>query len=353
MDFLQSFLNLVVPVFGLTTLLLLWPLLTFRSIALRIFRSIFDENVRGKIILITGASSGIGEQVAYQYSKRGAVLVLVARRESRLRVVADRCIKRGAMDVRAISADVSKEEDCRRFIEETVNHYGRLDHLVNNAGLVHSFLIEDVSDSGPLNQIMDVDFWGYVYPTFYALPHLRRSKGKIIVNASVVSWAPYPRMAAYNAAKAAVFNFFDTLRIEVGSSIGGITIVTPGWIESEMTMGKFMNSKGEIQVNENQRDIHVGPVPVQYGEDCAKAIVRGALRNYKYVRVPYWYTVFLLYRVFAPEVLDFLLALIYLVPTPGRKDGAPLSKALIDIPGAKALLYPTTLRAPRTKHIKG
>ena len=65
------------------------------------------------------------QQTAYQYAKKGAVLVLVARREGRLRMVADRSIKRGAMDVRAITADVSKEDDCRRVIEDTVNHYGR------------------------------------------------------------------------------------------------------------------------------------------------------------------------------------------------------------------------------------
>ncbi|MCO5572401.1 hypothetical protein L7F22_026155 [Adiantum nelumboides] len=353
MDLLQTFLNLVMPVFGLCTLVVLWPLLTIRSVVLRFFRTLLDENVRGKVVLITGASSGIGEQLAYQYSKKGAVLVLVARRESRLRVVADRCIKRGAMDVRAISADVSKEEDCRRFIEETVNHYGRLDHLVNNAGLTQSFLIEDAQDSNPLHQIMDIDFWGYIYPTFYSLPHLKRSRGKIIVNAAVVAWLPFPRMATYNAAKAAVFNFFDTLRIELGSSIGGITIVTAGWIESEMTMGKFVNNRGEMEVSETQRDVHVGPAPVAYAEECAKAMLRGALRNYRYVRVPYWYTVFLLYRIFAPEVLDFLMALVYLVPTPGRKDGAPLSKTIVDIPGMKSILYPHTIRSPRIKHIKG
>ncbi|KAI5067943.1 hypothetical protein GOP47_0016288 [Adiantum capillus-veneris] len=352
MDLLQTFLNLVMPVFGVCTLVVLWPILTIRSMFLRFFNAIFEENVRGKVVLITGASSGIGEQLSYQYAKKGAVLVLIARRESRLRIVSDRCIKRGAMDVRAISADVSKEEDCKRFIEETVNHYGRLDHLVNTAGMTHSFLVEEVQDSGPLNQIMDIDFWGYVYPTFYGLPHLKRSRGKIVVNASVISWLPYPRMAAYNAAKAAVFNFFETLRIELGSSISGITIVTPGWIESEMTMGKFINTRGEIEVSEAQRDKHVGPAPIAYSEECAKAMLKGTLRNHRYVRFPYWYTTFLLYRVFAPEVLDFLLALVYMVPCPGRKDGAPLSKVLMEIPGMKNLLYPNTIRHPRTKQVK-
>ena len=84
-----------------------------------------------------------------------------------------------------------------------------------------------------------------------------------------------------------------------------------------------------------------------YAEECAKALLRGAMRSERYVRIPFWYTVFLLYRIFAPEVMDFVQALIYLTPTPGRKDGAPISKALIDIPGMKALMYPTTVRSPR------
>lgn len=81
-----------------------------------------------------------------------------------------------------------------------------------------------------------------------------------------------------------------------------------------------------------------------YAEECAKAIVKGAVRGRRYVRTPSWGTVSLLYRVFTPELVDFFLCLLYLTPVPGRKDHAPLSKVLTEIPGVKALLYPSSLR---------
>ncbi|MCO5550927.1 hypothetical protein L7F22_004421 [Adiantum nelumboides] len=350
MDLLQSFLNIFIPVVGFCTLLILWPALTFRSIVMRMFNTVFEENMRGKIVLITGASSGIGEQTAYQYAKKGAVLVLISRREDKLRSVADKCIKQGAMDVRAIRADVSKEEDCRRFVEDTVHQYGRLDHLVNNAGVLQGFLFEEAKDVNVLATIWNISFWGLVYPTFYAIEHLKRSKGRIVVIASVASWLPQPRMSVYNAAKAAAFNFFDTIRIELGPRIGGITVVTPAFVESEMLMGKHINKKGEVEWREEQRDLQVGPAPVAYAEECAKAIVRGAVRGHRYVRYPYWSTVLLLFRVFTPEVIDFFLCLFYMTPMPGRKDKAPLSKVIMEIPGAKSLLYPSSIRNIHEKH---
>ena len=82
-----------------------------------------------------------------------------------------------------------------------------------------------------------------------------------------------------------------------------------------------------------------------YAEECAKAVIHGVARGRKYVRYPYWYTTFLLYRVFAPEVLDFLLALMYLRPIMGRKDGATLSKIIMELPGVKNIMYPPNIRS--------
>ncbi|KAH7434921.1 hypothetical protein KP509_06G041200 [Ceratopteris richardii] len=345
MDLLQRFLNLVIPPTALCVLLVLWPALTVRSIGQRLFKVVFKENVRGKIVAITGASSKLGQALAYQYAKRGAVLIVISLDQEKLRELAENCKKWGALDARAIRADVSKEEDCNRFIDEIINQYGSLDHLVNNAGIPEGFLFQESPDLAASRHIMETNFWGYVYPTIHALPHLKRSRGKIVVNASVVSWLPFPRLSMGGAAKAAVANFFDTLRVELGTSIGGITIVTPGWIESEMTMGKFINRKGNIAVREDMRDQQVGPLPIAYAEDCAKAIIHGVARGDRYVRFPYWYTTFLLYRVFAPEVLDTLLRVIYVLPAPGRKDRAPLSKVLLELPGLKTLLYGPSIRS--------
>jgi hypothetical protein len=83
---------------------------------------------------------------------------------------------------------------------------------------------------------------------------------------------------------------------------------------------------------------------VSYAEECGRAIVKGALKGARYVRVPAWSAMLLVYRVFAPELVDLVFALFYMIPVPGRKDRAPLSKALLEIPGLKTLLFPPTIR---------
>ncbi|KAH7440459.1 hypothetical protein KP509_04G108500 [Ceratopteris richardii] len=244
------------------------------------------------------------------------------------------------MHTHVMTGDVAKEGDCKRFIDETIQRFGRLDHLVNNAGISHSFLFEE-ADVTSLHPVMDVTFWGNVYPTLYALPHLRRSRGKIIVNASVVAWLPIPRMSIYNAAKAGIFNFYETLRLEIEPAVG-ITIITPGYVESEMTKGKFMSREGRVVVDEEQRDIQVGPWPVEYAETCAKAIVSGAVRGKRHVQVPSWYNIFIIYRVFAPEVLDWLYNILYVKKT--SEHGKPYSKAILDTTGMKKTLYPPSIQ---------
>jgi len=345
MDWIQLMLNLTVPPMAIVFLSVVLPPLALMRMLSWSYHLIFRENMRGKTVLITGASSGIGEQMAYCYAKKGANLMLVARREERLKAVADKSRSLGAKNVNVIAADVTKEEDCKRFIDETINLYGCLDHLVNNAAIAGSFLFEEANTSA-FPHVMDVTFWGNVYPTYYALPHLKRSSGRIVVTASAAGWLPMPRMSIYNAGKAAVINFYDSLRAEVGSSVS-ITIATPGWIESEMTMGKFVTKRGEVEVDQETRDVQVGPSSVVSTEGCAKAIVEGACRGKRYVTIPMWYSVIFLYRIFAPELLQWVFYIFFVkkTSTPGRKQQQPLTKAALDATGAKKLLYPSSIQS--------
>ncbi|XP_011621033.1 11-beta-hydroxysteroid dehydrogenase-like 5 [Amborella trichopoda] len=250
MDLLNSLLDLVVPPAGLAMLAFAWPSLSFLHACEGVYHYFFSENMDNKVVIVTGASSGIGEQIAYEYAKRGANLVLVARKEDRLWGIEENARALGARHVTVKAADVVKEEDCRRFVDETINQFGHLNHLVNTASLGHTFFFEEATDTSVFPHMMDINFWGNVYPTYFALPHLRRSKGRIVVNASVESWLPMPRMSLYAAAKAAVLNFYETLRFEV-MDVVGITIATHGWIGSEMTRGKFMLEEGaEMQWRE-------------------------------------------------------------------------------------------------------
>ncbi|XP_019423613.1 PREDICTED: 11-beta-hydroxysteroid dehydrogenase-like 5 [Lupinus angustifolius] len=306
MDILNFMLNLLVPPASLMMLAFSWPALCFLNACEWLYNSLYGEDMDSKVVIITGASSGIGEQIAYEYAIRRANLMLVARRENRLIGIAENARRMGARNVMIMAADVVKEDDCRRFINETINIYGRLDHLVNTVSLGHTFYFEEVTDTTVFPVLLDINFWGNVYPTLVALPYLHQSNGRVIINASVESWLPLPRMSLYAAAKAALVNFYETLRFELKDEVG-VTIATHGWIGSEMTSGKLMLEEGAEMQWKEEREVHVTGGAV---EEFARLIVSGASRGDAYVKYPSWYDIFLLYKVFAPRILNWTFQLL-------------------------------------------
>ncbi|KAL9379697.1 hypothetical protein Peur_028179 [Populus x canadensis] len=314
MSFINSVLNWVVPPASLVMLACSWPALCFINTCEWLYKSFFSEDMEDKVVIITGASSGIGEQIAYEYAKRKAILVLIARREHRLRGVSEKARYIGAKRVLIMAADVVKEDDCRRFVNETINYFGRVDHLVNTASLGHTFYFEEVGDTSVFPHFLDINFWGNVYPTYVALPYLRQSNGRVVVNAAVESWLPLPRMSLYAAAKAALVSFYESLRFEVNGEVG-ITIASHGWIGSEMSRGKFMLEDGAEMQWKEEREVNGTGGPV---EDYAKMIVSGACRGHQYVKYPCWYDIFLLYRMFAPGILNWALRML-LAPNGSRR----------------------------------
>ncbi|KAM0011696.1 putative 11-beta-hydroxysteroid dehydrogenase [Helianthus debilis subsp. tardiflorus] len=145
--------------------------------------------------------------------------------------------------------------------------FGAVDHLVNTTSLGHTFYFEEAHDASVFPMLMDINFWGNVYPTYVALPYLRQSHGRIVVNAAVENWLPLPRMSLYSvsafvhygwyigrAAKAALVNFYETLRYELNGEVG-ITIATHGWIGTEMTHGKFMLEEGAEMQWKEEREV--------------------------------------------------------------------------------------------------
>lgn len=350
MDVVNRVLNLVVPPASLVMLAFAWPTLTFINTCEWLYATYIDpQTMDGKVVVVTGASSGIGEQIAYEYAKRGAILVLVARREQRLRAISENARRLGAPNVLIVAADVVKEEDCRRFINETINQYGRVDHLVNSASLGHTFYFEEATDTNVFPILMDINFWGNVYPTHVALPYLRETNGRVIVNASVENWLPLPRMSLYAAAKSALINFYETLRFEVKDEVG-ITVATHGWVGTEMTRGKFMVEEGAEMQWKEEREVHVSGGPV---EEFAKLIVAGACRGDPYVKYPSWYDIFFMYRVFAPKVLywtfQFLLKSGSARQTSFIGTGRPL---LEGSPTRRLIPSPTTSQAFQVQKIE-
>ncbi|CAI9280580.1 unnamed protein product [Lactuca saligna] len=292
MDLIHKLLNLILPVLTIILLLLLYPMILVFRFFNYFIKVAFPEELAGKVALITGASSGIGEHLAYEYAKRGARLALVARRKEQLEVVAGRARELGSPEVIVISADVSKVDDCKRFVDETIHHFGSLNHLVNNAGVCY---IQDEDQRCSLDYVslMDINFWGSVYATQFAVPHLRNSKGKIVVISSCAGWFALPKLGIYCASKAALIRYFETLRVEFGSDIR-ITIVTPGVVKSEITSDKWL-----LQSN-------LYWAPMVSTEDCVKTILDSIRRGDEYLTEPRWMRVFFMWKTLCPEILEWI-----------------------------------------------
>ncbi|KAK9684312.1 hypothetical protein RND81_10G201400 [Saponaria officinalis] len=347
MDLLNNVLNIAAPFFTCLLLCVFLPPFLLLKLFLSIFRSISSEDVAGKVVIITGASSGIGEQLAYEYAKRGAFLVLAARREKSLQEVANLCLELGSPNAITVPADVSKIDDCKRIVDSTIAHFGQLDHLVSNAGITSVSMLEDYEDITIARSIMDINFWGAVYITRFAIPHLRNTRGKIIAMSSSACWLPTPRMSLYNASKAAMGALYETLRVEVGSDIH-ITLVTPGFFESEMTKGKHLSHEGLMDVDPLLRDVQVSLLPMGTTERCAKAVVNSACRGQRYVTTPAWYGVSYWWKVFWPELVELVFRLFYTTKR-GVSPAESLSMKIANLPGLKAMVYPSSIQSTAVK----
>ena len=188
--------------------------------------------MENKVIIITGASSGIGLACAKEFAKRGAHLSLGARNMEALESLKTELINQGNKVI-ATQTDVSIEEDCRRLINETVKQFGKIDILINNAGISMRALFKDV-DISVLKQLMDVNFWGAVYCTKFALPYLISAKGSVVGVSSIAGFIGLPGRSGYSASKFAMHGFLETLRTENLKTGLHVLIAAPGFTASNV-----------------------------------------------------------------------------------------------------------------------
>ncbi|WP_263220172.1 SDR family oxidoreductase [Pseudomonas atacamensis] len=189
-------------------------------------------NIQDKVIVITGASSGIGEATARLLAERGAKVVLGARRTERLAVIAEEINGSGGhAQFRAL--DVTDQQDVQRFVDFAVEHYGRVDVLVNNAGVMPLSRL-DALKVDEWNRMIDVNIRGVLHGIAASLPLMQRQRaGQIINIASIGAYAVSPTAAVYCATKYAVRAISEGLRQEVGGDIR-VTVIAPGVTESEL-----------------------------------------------------------------------------------------------------------------------
>lgn len=191
--------------------------------------------MQGKVIAVTGASSGIGEAVARHFAKAGAAVMLGARRLHRLEAVADE-IRRDGGRVALQRLDVTRREDADAFVQAAVAQFGRLDVIVNNAGVMPLSPVADLKVE-EWDRMVDVNLKGVLYGVAAALPVFRaQGSGHVINVTSVADRRIVPTAAVYSATKYAVRAFSEGLRQEIGGGIR-VTVVAPGATESELANG--------------------------------------------------------------------------------------------------------------------
>lgn len=188
--------------------------------------------MKDKVVIITGASSGIGKSLALKFGKMGSKVVLAARNAENLEIV-NAELKNHGVETLIVKADVSIESDCAAIIEQTMSKFGKIDVLINNAGISMRAVFADL-DLSVIKKLMDVNFWGTVYCTKYALPYLLQSRGSVVGVISVAGHIGLPARSGYSASKFAVRGFLDTLRCETQKSGIHVMVVAPGFTESNI-----------------------------------------------------------------------------------------------------------------------
>jgi short-subunit dehydrogenase len=168
--------------------------------------------MKDKVVIITGASSGIGLACAKLFAAQGSKVVLASRSVDKLQLILNE-IDPGHVNCMAVKTDVTVESECRVLIEKTVERFGRIDILVNNAGISMRAKFDDVKME-VLKRVMDVNFWGTVYCTRYALPYLQKSKGTLAGISSIAGFHGLPARTAYSASKFAIHGFLESIRTE-------------------------------------------------------------------------------------------------------------------------------------------
>lgn len=209
---------------------------------------------KGKVVIITGASSGIGKACAVEFAKRGANLVLAARQYVTLCEITAELEKNHNIKALAVQVDVSKQEDCEQLIKQAVATFGQIDILINNAGLSMRALFQDV-DLMVLKNLMDVNFWGTVYCSKYALSEILKTKGSIIGVSSIAGYRGLPGRTGYSASKFAMNGFMESLRTELLKTGVHVMVACPGFTTSNIRVAALAEdgqSHGETSMDEGK-----------------------------------------------------------------------------------------------------
>ncbi len=216
-----------------------------------------------KVIVVTGGSDGIGKALVEAFLQQGAKVATCGRNYDKLYRLQS---LHPGMPLLTHAADVSKETDCRRFIDEVLKQFGTIDILINNAGVSMRSLVADV-ELDTLRKVMDINFWGTVYCTKFALPYITANKGTIVGMSSIAGFRGLPGRSGYSASKFAVNGWLEALRTELLESGTNVLWVCPGFTTSNIrnaALNKDGQSHGESPMDE---------ADMMSSEECADHII--------------------------------------------------------------------------------
>ncbi len=242
--------------------------LTFEALPKRRFHTMKD-----KVVIITGGSSGIGKALAQEFGSKGSKIIITGRRLEPLQEVAS-LLKQSGIETMLIQADVSKEDDNKKMAEEVLKRYGKIDILINNAGVSMRALFNDV-DLEVIKKVMDINFYGVLYATKYCLPSIIENKGSVIGISSIAGYRGLPGRAGYSASKFALQGFLEVLRTEMIPTGVHVLTASPGFTASNIrkeSLTKNGSSQGESPRDEGK---------MMTAEECAKHIYNATKKRKK------------------------------------------------------------------------
>ncbi|MCX8065281.1 MAG: SDR family oxidoreductase [Candidatus Hydrogenedentes bacterium] len=228
--------------------------------------------LQNKVVVITGASEGIGRALTKVCVEAGASVVASARNLERLETLKSELLQ-SSDNFLPIKADVTSIEDCEMLITRTIESYGKINILINNAGRTMWCRFEEIENLGLIDEIMKPNLYGAIYCTYFALPHLYRTKGQIVAIASVAGLTGVPCRTIYSASKHGMIGFFDSLRLEVESKGVSVTIVAPDFVKSEIHKRAL---KGDGSSLESSPMIES---KIMTAEECASLILKATLKR--------------------------------------------------------------------------
>jgi NAD(P)-dependent dehydrogenase (short-subunit alcohol dehydrogenase family) len=224
------------------------------------------NSLKDKVVLITGGSSGIGRATALRLAEQGARIVVAARNQEALEEVVRQAQAKGAQAM-AAPTDVTRSEDCQQAVEKTVAHFGRLDILLCSAGVSMRCYFEN-SNLPAMEEVVRVNFLGTLYATYFAIPHVKKTKGSLVAISSLTGLRGIPSYALYGATKFAVQGLYESLRLELGRHGIHVGVVSPGFVDTPLRE-RVLGPDGRIWPQPPAPPFRVWPV-----EKCVDRVIR-------------------------------------------------------------------------------